>query len=98
MLGLVGVNVGLAFRHDEDAIAAQSALVLFAIGSSAGAVYGELGIAVLIVLAMALMHGLACYAPQVTSRVLASRCPTFGWAFTHCQTIGAFFHFDPASH
>ena len=38
MLGLVGVNVGLAFRHDEDAIAAQSALVLFAIGSSAGAV------------------------------------------------------------
>jgi len=59
MLGLVGVNVGLAFRHDEDAIAAQSALVLFAIGSSAGAVYGELGIAVLIVLAMVLMHGLA---------------------------------------
>ena len=59
MLGLVGLNVGLAFRHDEDAIAAQSALVLFAIGSSAGAVYGELGIAVLIVMAMGLMHGLA---------------------------------------
>ena len=59
MLGLVGLNVGLAFRHDEDAIAAQSALVLFAIGSSAGAVYGELGIAVLIVMAMVLMHGLA---------------------------------------
>ena len=59
MLALVGVNVGLAFRHDEDAVAAQSALVLFAIGSSAGAVYGETGIAVLIVLAMALMHGLA---------------------------------------
>ena len=59
MLALVGVNVALAFRHDEDAIAAQSALVLFAVGSSAGAVYGEVGIAVLIVLAMALMHGLA---------------------------------------
>ena len=59
MLALVGLNVGLAFRHDEDAIAAQSALVLFAIGSSAGAVYGEVGIAVLIVMAMALMHGLA---------------------------------------
>ena len=59
MLGLVGMNVALAFRHDEDAIAAQSALVLFAVGSSAGAVYGEVGIAVLIVLAMALMHGLA---------------------------------------
>ena len=59
MLGLVGLNVGLAFRHDEDAIAAQSALVLFAIGSSAGAVYGELGIAILIVMAMVLMHGLA---------------------------------------
>lgn len=59
MLALVGLNVGLAFRHNEDAIAAQSALVLFAIGSSAGAVYGEVGIAVLIVMAMALMHGLA---------------------------------------
>ena len=59
MLALVGMNVGLAFRHDEDAVAAQSALVLFAIGSSAGAVYGETGIAVFIVLAMALMHGLA---------------------------------------
>ena len=59
MLVLVGLNVGLAFRHDEDAIAAQSALVLFAVGSSAGAVYGETGIAVLIVTAMALMHGLA---------------------------------------
>ncbi len=59
MLALVGLNVGLAFRHDEDAIAAQSALVLFAIGSSAGAVYGEVGIAILIVMAMTLMHGLA---------------------------------------
>ena len=59
LLALVGLNVALAFRHDEDAIAAQSALVLFAVGSSAGAVYGEQGIAVFIVLAMALMHGLA---------------------------------------
>ncbi|MDP6199310.1 MAG: hypothetical protein QF531_00935 [Candidatus Poseidonia sp.] len=59
MLGLVGLNVGLAFRHDEDAIAAQSALVLFAVGSSAGAVYGEIGIAAFMVLAMVLMHGLA---------------------------------------
>ena len=59
LLALVGLNVALAFRHDEDAIAAQSALVLFAVGSSAGAVYGEQGIAVFIVLAMTLMHGLA---------------------------------------
>ena len=59
MLALVGLNVAMAFRHDEDAIAAQSALVLFAVGSSAGAVFGETGVAVFIVLAMALMHGLA---------------------------------------
>ena len=59
LLALVGLNVGLAFRHDEDAIAAQSALVLFAVGSSAGAVYGVLGIAAFMVLAMVLMHGLA---------------------------------------
>ena len=59
MLALVGLNVGLAFHHDEDAIAAQSALVLFAVGSAAGAVFGEVGIAVFMVLAMSLMHGLA---------------------------------------
>lgn len=59
MLALVGMNVGLAFHHDEDAIAAQSALVLFAVGSAAGAVFGEVGIAVFMVLAMSLMHGLA---------------------------------------
>ena len=59
LVALVGLNVALAFRHDEDAVAAQSALVLFAVGSSAGAVYGENGIAVMLVLAMVLMHGLA---------------------------------------
>ncbi|WP_338174555.1 hypothetical protein [Candidatus Poseidonia alphae] len=59
MLGLVGLNVAVAFRHDEDAIAAQSALVLFAVGSSAGAVFGGAGVAVFILLAMALMHVLA---------------------------------------
>ena len=59
MLGLVGLNVGVAFRHDEDAIAAQSALVLFAVGSSAGAVYGGTGVAIFILLAMSLMHVLA---------------------------------------
>ena len=59
LLALVALNVGLAFRHDEDAIAAQAALVLFAVGSSAGAVFGETGIAVFIVVAMTLMHGLA---------------------------------------
>jgi len=59
LVTLVGLNVALAFRHDEDAIAAQSALVLFAVGSSTGAVYGETGIAVMLVLAMVLMHGLA---------------------------------------
>jgi hypothetical protein len=59
LVALVGLNVALAFRHDEDAIAAQSALVLFAVGSSAGAVYGEVGISAFIVMAMVLMHGLA---------------------------------------
>lgn len=59
LVALVGLNVALAFRHNEDAIAAQSALVLFAVGSSAGAVYGEVGISVFMVMAMTLMHGLA---------------------------------------
>ena len=33
----------VAYRHDHDAIAAQSTLVLLAIGSTAGTEFGELG-------------------------------------------------------
>ena len=36
LLFLVAVNVAVAYRHDHDAIAAQSTLVLLAIGSTAG--------------------------------------------------------------
>jgi len=56
---LVGVNVYAAYRHDQDAIAAQSTLVLLAIGSTAGSVLGEEGVAGMILLSTILLHGLA---------------------------------------
>lgn len=61
LLGLVGVNIAIAQHHDEDSIAAQAALVLLAIGSAAGATYGQEGVAVMIGLGTLLLHGLAYF-------------------------------------
>ncbi|MGB1461703.1 MAG: hypothetical protein ACPG7Z_04730, partial [Candidatus Thalassarchaeaceae archaeon] len=59
LLLLVVVNVLVAYRHDHDAIAAQSTLVLLAIGSTAGTEFGELGVAVMILIATIILHGIA---------------------------------------
>jgi hypothetical protein len=59
LLGLVGLNIAIAHHHDEDSIAAQAALVLLAIGSAAGGIYGQEGVAIMIVLGTLLLHGLA---------------------------------------
>jgi len=59
LLILVGVNIYAAYRHDHDAIAAQSTLVLLAIGSTAGSVLGAEGEAGMILLATILLHVLA---------------------------------------
>ena len=59
LLCLVALNIWVSYHHDEDAIAAQATLVLLAIGSGAGAVYGEIGVATGIVVATLLLHGLA---------------------------------------
>ena len=42
---LVGANILVAYRHNHDAIAAQSTLVLLAVGSTAGTEFGEVGVA-----------------------------------------------------
>ena len=59
LLSAVGLNVFLAQRHDEDAIAAQATLILLVIGSATGALYGEIGVAVMIATGTILLHGLA---------------------------------------
>ena len=59
LLAIVAVNVFIAQRHNEDAIAAQATLVLLAVGSAAGAIYGEMGVAVMICLGVILFHVLA---------------------------------------
>ena len=55
------MNVLVAYRHDHDAIAAQSTLVLLAIASTAGSVLGESGVAGMILPATLLVHGLAMH-------------------------------------
>ena len=59
LLLLVVINILVAYRHDHDAIAAQSTLVLLAIGSTAGTEFGELGVAVMILIATIILHGIA---------------------------------------
>jgi hypothetical protein len=61
LLLLVGANIYAAYRHDHDAIAAQSTLVLLAIGSTTGSVLGEEGVAGMILIATLLLHGLALH-------------------------------------
>ena len=61
LLALVAVNVFVAYRHDHDAIAAQSTLVLLAIGSTAGSLLDEMGVAGMILIATLLVHGLALH-------------------------------------
>ena len=59
LLFLVGVNILVAYRHNNDAIAAQSTLVLLAIGSTAGTEFGEIGVAIMILIATVLLHSIA---------------------------------------
>ena len=59
LIGLVSVNVAVAYRYNHDAIAAQSTLVLLAIGSTAGSLFGQEGIAAMILISTILIHGLA---------------------------------------
>ena len=55
----VSLNIGIAQRHDEDAIAAQAILILLVVGSAAGALYGQIGVAFMIGLGTIMLHGLA---------------------------------------
>ena len=59
LLAMVALNIFLAHYFDEDAIAAQATLVLLAVGSAAGALYGELGVALMIGMATIILHSLA---------------------------------------
>lgn len=59
LLTCVGLNIVLAFYHDEDAIATQATLVFFAIGSAAGGLFGGTGVALVLFIAMVCMHTLA---------------------------------------
>ena len=61
LLLLVGVNIFVAYRHNHDAIAAQSTLVLLAVGSTAGTEFDEVGVAGMILIATVVLHGIALH-------------------------------------
>ena len=61
LLFLVGLNIAVAYRYNEDAITAQAVLVLLAISSTVGSLGGELGVAGMILGATVLFHLLALH-------------------------------------
>ena len=87
LLLLVALNVFIAYRHDHDAIAAQATLVLLAIGSTAGSIGGELGVAVMILLATLLLHGLALHRESGNLAALGVAASNL-WIGMHAITDG----------
>jgi hypothetical protein len=61
LIFLVFINLYFAYRHNHDAIAAQSTLVLLAIGSTTGSVLGEQGVAGMIFISTIIIHILAIH-------------------------------------
>lgn len=92
LLTLVVLNIWISYHHDEDAIAAQATLVLLAIGSGAGAVYGQIGVATGIIVATLLLHGLAWHrkSGNLASLGIAASNLWIGMhAFSNNWTVGA---------
>ena len=84
---LVALNVFVAYRHDHDAIAAQATLVLLAIGSTAGSIGGEIGVAVMILIATLLLHGLALHRGSGNLAALGVAASNL-WIGMHAVTNG----------
>mgnify|MGYP006254671059 FL=1 len=87
LISLVGLNVYLSYRHDSDAIAAQSTLILLAIGSTTGYSFGEIGIALMILVATILVHGLAIHRKSGNLAALGI-ASTYLWIGMHALTNG----------
>ena len=87
LLSLVALNVYLSYRHKHDAIAAQSTLILLVIGSATGYGFGEVGIAVMILIATILVHGLAIHRKSGNLAALGIASTNL-WVGMHALTNG----------
>ena len=87
LLALVGFNVYLSYRHNHDAIAAQSTLILLAIGSATGYSFGEIGIAWMILIATILVHSLALHRKSGNLAALGIASTNL-WIGMHALTEG----------
>ena len=87
LLGVV-LNIAIAQRHDEDAIAAQATLILLIVGSAAGAVYGEFGVAIMIGIGTILLHGLGLSEILATSQAWVLQSHIYGSVCMQSRTIG----------
>ena len=87
LLLLVALNVFVSYRYNHDAIAAQATLVLLSIGSTAGSVGGEIGVAIMILVATLLLHGLAWHRNSGNLAALGIAASNL-WIGMHALTDG----------
>ena len=87
LIVVVCLNIAASYRYEHDAIAAQSTLVLLAIGSTAGSLYGQEGVALMILISTVLVHGLAVHRKSGNLAALGIASSNL-WIGMHATTKG----------
>ena len=87
LIFLVFINLYFAYRHNHDAIAAQSTLVLLSIGSTTGSVLGEEGVAGMIFISTIMIHSLAIHRKSGNLASLGIAASNL-WVGMHAITSG----------
>ena len=87
LIVVVCLNIAASYRYEHDAIAAQSTLVLLAIGSTAGSLYGQEGVALMILISTILVHGLAVHRKSGNLAALGIASSNL-WIGMHATTKG----------
>ena len=87
LIFLVFINLYFAYRHNHDAISAQSTLVLLSIGSTTGSVLGEEGVAGMIFISTIMIHSLAIHRKSGNLASLGIAASNL-WVGMHAITSG----------
>ena len=87
LIVIVCINIAASYRYEHDAIAAQSTLVLLAVGSTAGSLFGQEGVALMILISTILVHSLAIHRKSGNLAALGIASSNL-WIGMHATTDG----------
>ena len=87
LIVIVCINIAASYRYEHDAIAAQSTLVLLAVGSTAGSLFGQEGVALMILISTILVHSLAIHRQSGNLAALGIASSNL-WIGMHATTDG----------